>query len=1038
MKNKLYVRNYDETDRPFAIYDIRSLEIKDDEDFAKKLVKCARKEDQPWNDKVLERTNLNTLDEIIQRNELESYRRLVKTPLFSDGESLYVVSIYRINPNQGSTENECEVEIYDPETWACTGSIRLIMDPEEQKDWTNEQATKINEQTDHVKQYLDTDHLHEHVFATNGQQLVVNIQEKLYFFDLKTGRRSAETLDVPCKLYGYDFHTNTFWFYKPDTDKLVLKSLKLNGFKSKKEMEDEYNLDFSQFLKARTQTTLEEQKNPDKTPARSIESILRSLGNKPEEKVDYTKTKHNKDISQSLYLIMYTMNKGCEDIDSVIQQMDALYPDLVQEKLKLQTQLFRSSYAITISNNYITEVANTLEYFCGFVGENMTDDNLLEQYQFLWISKIVNRLILCLEKCKLKLNQVVQDNDTSSQLVEMITKLCSKIADPGFDRSQLQASNNKDEVEALWHECEIEWRAIQNVLINIASESSDDLAAKIDTLVKALTENNVQPSDRMFLQYLSEEESIKKIFEDSDAEMHNKIFSVFEVLCDRKAQRLVDSISSLSLISKNEELKYTDLELISDEFIYIFSNRVLIYVFSIYANISKAIENDQKKKIENLKLKAEENMKLYSRAYNKITSSSKKVFDAATGATAKVVAEVEAQNLEDEKVKETTKTNYKNYHECLFTLAKENNKFLDFVHIYVACYSSDKDHKMTKDLNNMCKMTIELLNSFSHYCETESKKLELEKEDNILKFNLSEDLMKFLIWSLSKIAHSFIKIKPSEKKEDDSTNESLLKSKLLSGGIENRFLSTFSKDTCQTIENLAAITDDNKLIQYLSKAEKIDEDEIYEAIIHHGRDESVDKLIDLLQWNLERKNPASKVGGEDGMTVSRCAFAGMLALNQHDDTCNYTNFVMMIDQLEMSMDTVEGENKNQINKALMEELKELETIDSILDRWAMASRMRIWLQEKKKDISNSVKKKAEAEQKRKEEEQRILMEENEKKEEEEKDHKSNDDEETIDTTKEKKFTVPPIDESDLRRKENEQIKIIVKKVAEKAELLVKL
>ena len=269
----------------------------------------------------------------------------------------------------------------------------------------------------------------------------------------------------------------------------------------------------------------------------------------------------------------------------------------------------------------------------------------------------------------------------------------------------------------------------------------------------------------------------------------------------------------------------------------------------------------------------------------------------------------------------------------------------------------------------------------------------------------------------------------------------MLKSKILSGGIENRFLSTFSKETYQTIENLAAITDDNKLIQYLSKAEKIDEDEIYEAIIEKNKDESVDKLLELLQWNLERRNPTAKVGGEDGMTVSRCAFAGMLALNRHDDTCNYANFVMMIDQLEMSMETVEGENQDQINKALMEELKELEIIDSIFDRWEMASKMRSWLQEKKKDISNSVKKKAEAEQKRKEE-QRILMEENEmeeneKKEEEEKDHKSND-EETIDTTKEKKFTVPSIDESELRKKENEQIKMIVKKVCEKAELLIKL
>ena len=192
LKNKLYVRNHDDTDKPFAMYDIRSLEEKDEEEFGKKLVKCSRKEDQPWNEKILERTNLNTLEEMTQRNELDFYRRMVRTPLFSDGDSLFVISIYITNPSQGSSESECEVEIYDPETWACIGYKRLIMEPEEQKEWTNEQSTKIAEQTDHIKQYLDADHLHEHVFATNGEQLAVNIQEKMYFFDLKTGKRLAE------------------------------------------------------------------------------------------------------------------------------------------------------------------------------------------------------------------------------------------------------------------------------------------------------------------------------------------------------------------------------------------------------------------------------------------------------------------------------------------------------------------------------------------------------------------------------------------------------------------------------------------------------------------------------------------------------------------------------------------------------------------------------------------------------------------------------------------------------------------------------
>jgi len=65
------------------------------------------------------------------------------------------------------------------------------------------------------------------------------------------------------------------------------------------------------------------------------------------------------------------------------------------------------------------------------------------------------------------------------------------------------------------------------------------------------------------------------------------------------------------------------------------------------------------------------------------------------------------------------------------------------------------------------------------------------------------------------------------------------------------------------------MTGDTKLVKYLSGVEMIAEDEIMQAIIHEGMDENVDNLINLLQWNIRKKNPAAKVGGSEGMIVSR-------------------------------------------------------------------------------------------------------------------------------------------------------------------------
>ena len=88
------------------------------------------------------------------------------------------------------------------------------------------------------------------------------------------------------------------------------------------------------------------------------------------------------------------------------------------------------------------------------------------------------------------------------------------------------------------------------------------------------------------------------------------------------------------------------------------------------------------------------------------------------------------------------------------------------------------------------------------------------------------------------------------------------------------------------------------------------------------------------------------------MLLSRCAFVCMLALNSHKGPANYTIFASMISQLQISIELVEGDDKNTANKAIMEQLRQLDGVNYILESWKMASKMRIWLQEKRKTIAN--------------------------------------------------------------------------------------
>ena len=57
----------------------------------------------------------------------------------------------------------------------------------------------------------------------------------------------------------------------------------------------------------------------------------------------------------------------------------------------------------------------------------MTDANILEQYQFLSISKLVNRFIKAMRMCELDLPQIVQDPDIRTKLITILNDLASKV-----------------------------------------------------------------------------------------------------------------------------------------------------------------------------------------------------------------------------------------------------------------------------------------------------------------------------------------------------------------------------------------------------------------------------------------------------------------------------------------------------------------------------------------------------------------------------------------------------------------------------------
>jgi hypothetical protein len=70
----------------------------------------------------------------------------------------------------------------------------------------------------------------------------------------------------------------------------------------------------------------------------------------------------------------------------------------------------------------------------------------------------------------------------------------------------------------------------------------------------------------------------------------------------------------------------------------------------------------------------------------------------------------------------------------------------------------------------MCQLTEEVLTSYTHFADLKLNSFEILESDNMLKSYLSKDWVRFLIWSLSRVAYSFIKLKEEVLNEEEKVS----------------------------------------------------------------------------------------------------------------------------------------------------------------------------------------------------------------------------------------------------------------------------
>jgi hypothetical protein len=100
--------------------------------------------------------------------------------------------------------------------------------------------------------------------------------------------------------------------------------------------------------------------------------------------------------------------------------------------------------------------------------------------------------------------------------------------------------------------------------------------------------------------------------------------------------------------------------------------------------------------------------------------------------------------------------------------------------------------------------------------------------------------------------------------------------------------------------------------------------------------------------------PYARLAGVDGMRLSRATFAVMIKFSEF-----FQNFIDLVDEVDITWSTLEGDADREIK--MKEEVKKFELFDQISKRWESASKMRQWINEKKKNMMDKVKKEVETE-----------------------------------------------------------------------------
>jgi hypothetical protein len=304
----------------------------------KEAKKEAKKEEEPKGPK-LEWTKIEDDDE-----EKKGGRYLCESPLFTDGEHIYVISTEREIKITKKEEEDLDedrtdlvikkwfLEVYDAKDWSFKNSIELKLDIKVRG--LDEVISEAEEkETDYIKKLresLSMQNITNCSFTTNGYRLLIGETNRWHIYDLKSHKWTFG-IGLTNDPWGFDYATNTFWEL---TSSQVLQSFKIPAFKRIETKGDSSSKGIIEYINAKVNEIQKLQTVKDKIGKTTAKTLFKNLKKRAEHQSKALSFDTEAKPQYSRFLIMNILKEGSKELIAFAEEINPNAP-VSSDKLAL-------------------------------------------------------------------------------------------------------------------------------------------------------------------------------------------------------------------------------------------------------------------------------------------------------------------------------------------------------------------------------------------------------------------------------------------------------------------------------------------------------------------------------------------------------------------------------------------------------------------------------------------------------------------------------------------------------------------------------